>query len=116
MSYQHGLAIGDIITIGKTKKEHLIVESARTISKAYDGDYWVDQIATIPLDKYSSERSERGGSLHYEQPKLSYWYFDDGCMRGKGREIKKSDVIVRARSEVKKQVITSYTAAKFVRY
>ena len=107
MSTQDTLKVGDIITI-KAKPEHLlVVRSERYVSPAYDGSYWVDEMDCVEIAKDRWGRPVQ--TVQYEAPKVIRYHFEGGCMRGKGKLIKDTDVRVVGHAQ-----LTTYSTVTHV--
>lgn len=107
MTFQHTLKAGDIITVKSGPAHLLIIRSERRISKAFDGDYWVDEIDCVEIakDRYGKPMQ----TIQYTAPALVRFYFEGGCMSGTGKMIKDTDVKVVGTSK-----LTTYTTTTHV--
>lgn len=112
MTTQNTLKIGDIITIGKSKTKYLVVNSEHFVSRdtIRNDDYWVDQIEVFKYD------TSRYYCDYITDPKIEKFYFDDGCMSGKGKKIKKSDIKVSGFAKFSTETITNYNIKSVKKY
>lgn len=122
MTSQSKLNVGDIITIGasrKNSKHLLVVRSQLLLDDPGDGvPYRVHEIDVVPTgwdnDTIfdSGLRSLRPEGGQVTNGAMKSFYFEGGSMTGKGKPIKTSDVKVVGMSKVKTYVTVTYTMSK----
>lgn len=107
MPHQNALNVGDIIRVGKSTVDRLVVRAEHKID--YDrtrGDsYSVDEIDTVEL-----------ANAEYNDPKIASFYFDHGSMAGTGKKISTNDVKVTGKCKVKPIVTTKYEVSNIKSY
>lgn len=104
MTTQRTLKAGDIVTIGKSPTFKLVTRAERKVSNdSMRGDsYWVDEITVVHFDEHQMQRRPYSGA-YFDGDREKCFYFDDGCMSGTGKRIKKEDVKVVGTSKLATQ-------------
>lgn len=105
MTFQRTLKLGDLIKIKGSPGTFVVVRSEHHVSQSYDGDYWVDEIDVVPV------KLDELPNLNLKKP-LKSFYFQGGCMTGKGKCIKDADVTVIGTTKFDTRVEVTYEVSK----
>ena len=115
MTYQKSLKVGDIIKISKHEDAFAVIRSEHRIShdSARGDSYWVDEIDVIAINIESIlGTSGAPGLTHAYNPTPKSFYFEGGCMSGKGTKIKDTDITVIGTSKIETKVEVQYRFSK----
>lgn len=113
MTYQTKLKVGDLIKIKGQVGPFIVIRSEHRQEDAYDGaPYWVDEIDVIKTS-LARVTGNKGFTISIIDPAVKSFYFEGGCMTGKGKCIKDADVLVLGTTALTTKVSVTYTIGKF---
>ena len=114
MTFQRTLKRGDLITIGKSKKQYIVLHYEREVTEdSLRGDeYWVNQLEVLEVTSIDRANTIR----HVSEPHIQKFWFDDGSASGAGKKIKYEDVKVFGTSKIDKEVKVTYSISNVKTY
>lgn len=112
MTNKVDMKVGDIISIAKKKKPHVVISCGLYESKAYDGSYWVYQFSTVELPEHYGLSKILDSSLYQSNPKQHDFYLDGYSMSGTGKKLNVSDVKIIGSCKTTKEVSVRYEFKK----